>query len=108
MVVHHKPDNALIAAQFASRPFAPLALQGCSSFDGALMEVGPFRMDPHNPGSLVLLEQGGWEEFSGIVFGASLALVVASSIGSRGLIVTLICLPPSRSTARHWTFVRAN
>ncbi|CDZ97043.1 kex1 protein [Phaffia rhodozyma] len=41
---------------------------GCSSFDGSMMEVGPFRMDPSIPGSIKLLDYGGWEEFSGIVF----------------------------------------
>lgn len=34
------------------------------------MEVGPFRMDPLRPGELTLLDSGGWEEYSGIVFGA--------------------------------------
>lgn len=44
---------------------------GCSSFDGAMMEMGPFRMDPSNPGALMLLDWGGWEEFAGVVFGSS-------------------------------------
>lgn len=34
-----------------------------------MMEIGPFRMDPNNPGSLTLLDWGGWEEFAGVVFG---------------------------------------
>ncbi|KAL7416128.1 Alpha/Beta hydrolase protein [Mrakia frigida] len=41
---------------------------GCSSFDGSMMEIGPFRMDPSNPGGLMLLDWGGWEEFAGVVF----------------------------------------
>lgn len=34
-----------------------------------MMEIGPFRMDPDKPGSLTLLDWGGWEEFAGVVFG---------------------------------------
>lgn len=44
------------------------------------MEVGPFRMDPLNPGNLKLLERGGWEEFSGIVFGSSPSLLLSSTV----------------------------
>ena len=39
-----------------------------------MMEIGPFRMDPNNPGSLMLLDWGGWEEFAGVVFGESTPL----------------------------------
>lgn len=38
---------------------------GCSSFDGAFMESGPFRVD--GEGGLKLIS-GGWEEFATIVF----------------------------------------
>ncbi|KAF8592582.1 alpha/beta-hydrolase [Ramaria rubella] len=38
---------------------------GCSSFDGAMMESGPFRMD--GKGGVKLID-GGWEEYSTIVF----------------------------------------
>lgn len=46
---------------------------GCSSFDGSLMEVGPFRTIPAaqtESGQVELqLVEGGWEEFATIVFG---------------------------------------
>lgn len=47
---------------------------GCSSFDGSLMEVGPFRTVPAAQAASgkteVKLVEGGWEEFATIVFGA--------------------------------------
>lgn len=33
-------------------------------------------MDPNNPGGLMLLDWGGWEEFAGVVFGSLLALSI--------------------------------
>jgi carboxypeptidase D len=39
---------------------------GCSSFDGLMMEVGPWRVD--GKGGLVFKE-GGWEEYTNIVYG---------------------------------------
>lgn len=39
---------------------------GCSSFDGFLMEVGPFRMNAM--GGLEVVE-GGWEEYTTMVYG---------------------------------------
>ncbi|WVW86604.1 hypothetical protein I302_108655 [Kwoniella bestiolae CBS 10118] len=45
---------------------------GCSSFDGSLMEVGPFRTVPASEtesGKVeVKLVDGGWEEFANVVF----------------------------------------
>ncbi|WVQ96226.1 hypothetical protein IAU59_003330 [Kwoniella sp. CBS 9459] len=45
---------------------------GCSSFDGSLMEVGPFRTVPASEtesGQVeVKLVEGGWEEFATVVF----------------------------------------
>ncbi|WWD20051.1 hypothetical protein CI109_104524 [Kwoniella shandongensis] len=45
---------------------------GCSSFDGSLMEVGPFRTVPATETASgkveVKLVEGGWEEFATIVF----------------------------------------
>jgi len=38
---------------------------GCSSFDGAFMESGPFRVD--GKGGLKLIE-GGWEEYATVIF----------------------------------------
>lgn len=35
------------------------------------MENGPFRMSSSKPGDLTLLDWGGWEEFSGVVFSES-------------------------------------
>ena len=40
---------------------------GCSSFDGLMMEVGPWRVD--GKGGLKLTD-GGWEEYTNIVFGS--------------------------------------
>ncbi|EJU06202.1 alpha/beta-hydrolase [Dacryopinax primogenitus] len=39
---------------------------GCSSFDGAMMEVGPWRVD--GQGGLKLLTSGGWEEYATIIY----------------------------------------
>lgn len=45
---------------------------GCSSFDGSLMEVGPFRTVPaketESGQAEIRLVEGGWEEFATIVF----------------------------------------
>lgn len=41
---------------------------GCSSFDGLMMEVGPWRVDGH--GGLKTIE-GGWEEYATMVYGTS-------------------------------------
>ncbi|ODN78321.1 pheromone-processing carboxypeptidase KEX1 [Cryptococcus amylolentus CBS 6039] len=45
---------------------------GCSSFDGSLMEVGPFRTVPASETTSgkveVKLVEGGWEEFATVVF----------------------------------------
>ena len=54
---------------------SPQGGPGCSSFDGSLMEVGPFRTVPaaqSQSGQVELnLVQAGWEEFATIVFGVS-------------------------------------
>lgn len=42
---------------------------GCSSFDGGLMEIGPFRLAPHGDGKLVELE-GAWNEYANVIFSA--------------------------------------
>ena len=46
---------------------------GCSSFDGSLMEIGPFRTVPASKtasGEVELeLVDGGWEEFGTVIFG---------------------------------------
>ncbi|KZT62946.1 alpha/beta-hydrolase [Calocera cornea HHB12733] len=39
---------------------------GCSSFDGSMMEVGPWRVD--GSGGLKLLQSGGWEEYATIIY----------------------------------------
>lgn len=41
---------------------------GCSSFDGLMMEVGPWRMDEDGVPKTV---EGGWEEYMTMVYGAS-------------------------------------
>ncbi|WVQ79509.1 pheromone-processing carboxypeptidase KEX1 [Cryptococcus sp. DSM 104549] len=45
---------------------------GCSSFDGSLMEVGPFRTVPRSEAASgqveVKMVEGGWEEFANVVF----------------------------------------
>lgn len=40
---------------------------GCSSFDGLMMEVGPWKVD--GQGGLKTVE-GGWEEYTTMVYGA--------------------------------------
>lgn len=45
---------------------------GCSSFDGAMMEVGPWRWDGQPEGKETFsVKEGGWEEYTTMVFGAS-------------------------------------
>jgi carboxypeptidase D len=41
---------------------------GCSSFDGLMMEIGPWRVD--GKGGLQTHE-GGWEEYAHVVYGSS-------------------------------------
>lgn len=43
---------------------------GCSSFDGAMMEVGPWRWDGKS-GHDFYVKEGGWEEYTTMVFGKS-------------------------------------
>lgn len=43
---------------------------GCSSFDGALMEVGPLRLEPGSGGTLREVE-GAWNEYANILFSQS-------------------------------------
>ncbi|TKA56403.1 hypothetical protein B0A53_01973 [Rhodotorula sp. CCFEE 5036] len=40
---------------------------GCSSFDGGLMEIGPFRLVPNSDGKLRELE-GAWNEYANVIF----------------------------------------
>ncbi|CAK5275162.1 unnamed protein product [Mycena citricolor] len=40
---------------------------GCSSFDGLMMEVGPWRMDGKGG---FKVEEGGWEEYMTVVYGS--------------------------------------
>jgi carboxypeptidase C (cathepsin A) len=39
---------------------------GCSSFDGLMMEVGPWRMDGKGGFGV---KEGGWEEYTTMVYG---------------------------------------
>lgn len=41
---------------------------GCSSFDGLMMEVGPWRMDGKGG---FRVKEGGWEEYTTMVYSAS-------------------------------------
>ena len=59
---------ARCALAFIPSLIVELALQGgpgCSSFDGLLLESGPLRM---KDGILRVIE-GGWDEYSTLVFG---------------------------------------
>jgi len=40
---------------------------GCSSFDGALMEVGPLRLVPGEQGKLKEVD-GAWNEYANVIF----------------------------------------
>ncbi|BGP12232.1 hypothetical protein JCM10213_007490 [Rhodosporidiobolus nylandii] len=40
---------------------------GCSSFDGGMMEIGPFRLVPNSGGQLVEAE-GAWNEYANVIF----------------------------------------
>lgn len=42
----------------------------CSSFDGALMEVGPLRLVPGSNGQLKEVD-AAWNEYANIIFGMS-------------------------------------
>jgi carboxypeptidase D len=55
---------------------------GCSSFDGLMMEVGPWRVDGH--GGLRFAE-GGWEEYALVVYGGDLACVMSMSLMRRAV-----------------------
>jgi len=42
---------------------------GCSSFDGLMMEVGPWRWDGKpDPGESFVVKEGGWEEYTTMVY----------------------------------------
>ncbi|GAA5981126.1 hypothetical protein JCM11641_003121 [Rhodosporidiobolus odoratus] len=40
---------------------------GCSSFDGGMMEIGPFRLVPNSGGELVEAK-GAWNEYANVIF----------------------------------------
>jgi carboxypeptidase D len=69
----------------ADSPIRTQGGPGCSSFDGSLMEVGPFRTIPAaqtQSGKVELkLVEGGWEEFATIVFGESGVPILECSSG---------------------------
>ncbi|KAG8218962.1 Alpha/Beta hydrolase protein [Butyriboletus roseoflavus] len=52
---------------------------GCSSFDGLMMEVGPFRVD--GQGGLKTVE-GSWNEYTTMVYGAELHSLVSPLLRS--------------------------
>lgn len=73
---------------------------GCSSFDGLMMEVGPWRLD--GKGGLNRLE-GGWEEYTTMVYGMRL---YHSWFGNcRGSFAYLMYSGP---TARDWVLLHVN
>jgi carboxypeptidase D len=41
---------------------------GCSSEDGALMEIGPYRVKDGSNGPLLEYNEGSWDEFANIMF----------------------------------------
>lgn len=47
---------------------------GCSSFDGAMMEVGPWRWDSKTDHDF-FVQEGGWEEYTTVVFSAYLLIL---------------------------------
>ena len=63
---------------------------GCSSFDGLMMEVGPWRLD--GKGGLNRLE-GGWEEYTTMVYGTRLLFCLCIS-GSYSLALNIVDQPP--------------
>jgi carboxypeptidase D len=65
---------------------------GCSSFDGAMMEVGPWRWDGKSDHDFYVKE-GGWEEYTTMVFSMS------SMTFFRGVRLTLMQLINLRARA---------
>lgn len=41
---------------------------GCSSEDGALMEIGPYRLKDNGTGANLVYNDGSWDEFSNLMF----------------------------------------
>ena len=72
---------------------------GCSSFDGLMMEVGPWRTD--GKGGLKTAD-GGWEEYATVVYGAFHPLS-----RSRTLHLTTITPLFSRPAGGYWLLVCA-
>ena len=67
---------------------------GCSSFDGLMMEVGPWRWDGKSENDF-FVKQGGWEEYATVVYGES----------SFGLSLHFQTLSRSRSAGRNRIFI---
>ena len=59
---------------------------GCSSFDGLLMEVGPWRMDEGVPRTV-----GGWEEYMIMVYGTFQVNVASPQLHLLWIISRSVC-----------------
>ncbi|GAA5922521.1 uncharacterized protein JCM15063_003331 [Sporobolomyces koalae] len=55
----HIPNRQRLVIWFNGGP-------GCSSFDGALIELGPYRINPD--GSVREVEKGAWNEYANVLF----------------------------------------
>jgi Serine carboxypeptidase len=62
---------------------------GCSAFDGLMMEVGPWVMD--SDGVSLRTREGGWEEYTTMVYSPS--SVCMRGISSKNLRLQLTNLP---------------
>lgn len=76
---------------------------GCSSFDGALIELGPIKVNKDGA-TLRLVESTAWNEYANVLFRA------CSSSRTSRLHPTLTALSPprSRSASRHGLLLRAH
>ena len=68
---------------------------GCSSFDGAMMEVGPWRWDGKSEHDF-WVQPGGWEEYTTMVYG---------QFSTWQILLPSLMYRQSGSTCRHWFLI---
>lgn len=102
----HLQSDIYIARTILTMSQPILAGPGCSSFDGALMEVGPIRMSEGKKGE-VFEQEGSWNEYANVLFSESFRSHAGQLDGTAWRTFRLTYRLHSRSTCWYRLFVRS-